>query len=54
MSVAGNSGIIYAVPDAPVSLTENLSERTYTSLGFVWVDGADPGGLPILDYKVTV
>lgn len=54
LSEAGNVGIIYAVPDAPVDLTENLVERTYTTLGFVWTDGADPGGLPIIDYKVQV
>jgi hypothetical protein len=31
-----------------------LIERTYTTLGFSWIDGPDPGGLPIIDYKVTV
>lgn len=54
MSVAGNDGIIYTLPDAPVSLTENLDERTYSTLGINWVDGADSGGLTIIDYKVTV
>jgi hypothetical protein len=53
-SDAGNGGIIYALPDKPVNLQENLSERTYTTLGFSWQDGADPGGLPVLDYKVTI
>jgi hypothetical protein len=54
MSVAGNDGIIYAVPDAPVSLSENLDERTYSTLTIAWADGADSGGLAILDYKITV
>lgn len=53
-SEAGNGGIIYALPDPPINLTENLIERTYTTLGFSWSDGPDPGGLPVIDYKVTV
>jgi hypothetical protein len=53
-SLAGNNGIIYAVPDAPVNLQENYDDRTGTTLGLTWEDGADPGGKPVVDYKVTV
>jgi hypothetical protein len=46
--------VIFTVPDAPVNLQENLDERSITTLGLTWEDGADPGGKPVLDYKITV
>lgn len=53
-SEEGNGAIIYAVPDAPVSLSEVLEERSSSTLGLTWEDGPDPGGLPVIDYRVTV
>lgn len=53
-SEAGNGGIIYAVPDAPTNLQENTDDRTGTTLGLTWQDGADPGGKSVEDYKITV
>jgi hypothetical protein len=53
-SVAGNGGVIYAVPDVPVNLSENLEERSGSTLGLTWEDGSDAGGTPVIDYKVVV
>ena len=53
-SEIGSGAIIYYYPDAPVDLVEDMSDRSETTVGFRWSDGADPGGLPILDYKVTI
>jgi hypothetical protein len=53
-SVEGNDAIIYAVPDKPVSLAEDYSQRSASTLGLTWVDGEDPGGLPVLDFRVTI
>ena len=53
-SLPGNGAIIYAIPDKPLDLTEDYGQRTATSLGLTWIDGADPGGLPVLDYRVSI
>ncbi len=53
-SEVGNGAVIYAVPDAPVSLAENRNERTSTTLGLTWSDGPDSGGLTVTKYRVTV
>lgn len=50
----GNGAVIYAVPEKPVLLTENTNERSGSTLGLTWQDGADSGGHPVIDYKVTV
>lgn len=50
----GNGGIIYSIPDEPVSLAEDYSQRSASTLGLTWVDGEDPGGLPVLDYRITI
>jgi len=41
-------------PDAPVGLTENLLERTISTLGISWFDGDFNGGDYILDYRVSI
>jgi hypothetical protein len=53
-SLPGNGAIVYAVPDKPTDLTEDYAQRTANSLGLIWIDGADPGGLPVLDYRVRI
>ena len=40
------------MPDAPVSLTEDVSLRSSTTLGFTWSDGAHDGGLAVESYRV--
>ena len=51
-SAVGGSATIIQVPDAPLTLTENTSERTPTSLGLQWTAGNSNGGSAILDYRV--
>ena len=31
-----------------------MDDRSETTLGLRWEDGADPGGVPVIDYTVTV
>jgi len=54
VSEAGNGGVMIAVPEPPLALTEVLSLRTQTTLGIVWSPGLDDGSLPVIDYRVTV
>jgi hypothetical protein len=54
ISEAGSGGVMIAVPEKPISLAENLSLRTATTLGLIWSDGLDDGSLPVIDYRVTV
>jgi hypothetical protein len=41
-------------PDAPVSLTENIAQRSFTKVTFTWLDGASFNGSPIIDYTISV
>lgn len=41
-------------PDAPVSLVENTSLRSFTSLSFVWADGMNNYGSSIIDYTIWI
>jgi hypothetical protein len=51
-SVAGNGAYYTRVPDAPVNVLENISERTSTTIGLTWEDGLNNGGVLISDYQV--
>lgn len=53
-STKGNGAVIVTKPDAPVDLTEETSLRTATSLGLTWNAGADDGGTPVLDYRISM
>jgi hypothetical protein len=50
----GNGGIIVRIPDAPLSLLEDETQRTATTLGLVWTNGVENGGLAILDYRINI
>jgi hypothetical protein len=50
-SLAGNGAILYRVPEAPFNLTENLAQRSNSTLGFTWSTGFI-GGTPIIDFTV--
>lgn len=45
---------MYAVPDPPVDVIEEMADRSETTVGLYWSDGADSGGWPVEDYKVTI
>lgn len=46
-STAGNGAYYNRVPDAPISLVEDITVRTSTTDGLGWSDGANDGGVPI-------
>lgn len=52
ISDAGNGAAIITNPDAPVTLAEDYSLRTATSLSLTWLEGAANGGSPVLDYQI--
>ena len=40
------------VPDAPVSLSNNLTVTLATQIGLTWLDGASDGGTSISEYEL--
>lgn len=53
ISDAGNGGMIYTNPDAPVDIYEVVSQRTSSSISFTWSEGYSDGGSPVLDYRIS-
>ena len=51
-SAAGNGAVIQYVPDAPISLQNDLSVTTDTVIRFTWLDGISNGGTPVIDFAV--
>ena len=52
-SLVGNGAVILTNPDAPTSLSEVVSARAATSITISWFAGANAGGAPVLDYRVS-
>jgi hypothetical protein len=52
-SDAGNGAVIYTAPDAPISLSENATFRTNSTLQIKWLPGVSNGGTPIISYRVS-
>ena len=52
-SSAGSGAIIISTPDAPISLSENTSERSASTLGLTWTEGSSNGGTVIIDYRIN-
>ena len=52
-SSAGSGATIIFTPDAPISLSENTSDRSATTLGLTWTEGSSNGGSVILDYRIN-
>jgi hypothetical protein len=52
-SDAGNGAIIFTYADAPLDLTEDISQRTASSITFTWNEGADNGGATVTSYRVS-
>lgn len=50
--VTGNGAVIRDVPDAPISLQNDLRTSSDTQIRFTWSDGTSDGGSPVLDYIV--
>ena len=53
-SSAGNGAIITTTPDAPISLTENTSLRSKSTLGLSWSKADFIGGAEIIDYRISI
>jgi len=51
-SDAGNGGVIVLVPDAPISLADNIAVTSRSVISFSWTPGASNGGTQILDYTI--
>ena len=51
-SNAGNGAVIVTIPDPPINLVEDLSKRSYSSLGIQWEPAPFTGGTSIIDYRV--
>lgn len=52
-SESGYEAIILRLPDTPVDLAETVSARTENSITFTWSPGAEDGGTPVLDYRIS-
>jgi hypothetical protein len=42
------------VPDIPINLAEDITQRTSTTDGLTWADGVNNGGLAIVDYRINM
>lgn len=52
-SLDGNGAVIITLPDAPINLAEDITQRTVSDLAVTWNSGASDGGSTIIDYRVT-
>jgi hypothetical protein len=51
-SAVGTGAEILNTPDAPQSFMNNIGLHHKTQIGVTWYDGPEPGGRPILDYRL--
>ena len=51
-SNAGNGAVITRVPDSPINLSNNVPISNAERIGFLWDNGIENGGQPIIDYRV--
>jgi hypothetical protein len=49
----GNGAYYERVPDSPINLLEDITQRTSTTDGLTWDDGANNGGVAIIDYRIS-
>jgi hypothetical protein len=53
-STEGNGAYYTRVPDSPINLAEDISQRTSTTDGLTWDDGTNNGGVAIIDYRINM
>lgn len=53
-SDVGTGATIITTPSIPLSLLEDTSLRTDTSLGLTWTTSSSDGYSPILDYRINI
>jgi len=42
------------VPDSPINLLEDITQRTSSTDGLTWADGSNDGGVAIIDYRINM
>jgi hypothetical protein len=52
-STVGNGATLLAYPDAPVSLANDAATTSSTTIGLTWSAGAENGGSPVIDYRIS-
>ena len=52
-STAGSGATIITTPDAPINLSENILDRSVSTLGITWTEGVSNGGSIIYDYRIN-
>jgi hypothetical protein len=53
-SAESNGAYFTRVPDSPINLVEDITQRASNKNGVTWSDGANSGGSPISSYRITV
>ena len=53
MSDAGSGDGLETIPDAPISLENDLSVTSDSIIRLTWQEGASNGDSPVLDYKIS-
>lgn len=51
-SAVGNGAVILTIPDAPLSLADDVLVTTKSQIGMTWYQGVNNGGTPVIDYRV--
>jgi hypothetical protein len=54
ISDSGTGATVITKPDAPINLSETLSERTVTTIGIQWNIGAQNGGASVEEYRINI
>lgn len=52
-SNVGNGAVILTNPDAPLSLSNIVSQTSASMIAFKWSPGIADGGKPVLDYRIS-
>ena len=52
-SLPGSGAYLITSPNAPHSLAEDFTQRTKSTIGFVWSTPTNTGGADIIDYRIS-
>jgi hypothetical protein len=52
-SASGNGAVYTTVPDSPINIAEDQAQRSSSTIGLTWSDGASNGGLATIDYRIN-
>lgn len=54
ISQSGSGAKIIQIPDAPLNLAEDTSQRSSSTLGLTWNAGSSDGGSTLMDYRISI